>query len=1326
MVDVGTSEAERALMRQALLERRLRRSAVGVAQPVPRLIPQQHAAGPTPLSAAQLPLWYLHQSAPNSDAYNELVTVCKTGPFDVAAFRWAFEQLVARHESWRSTFEVIDGEPRQIVGEKPSFDLTFLDLSDLPIDEARATGARLAADDAKRPYDLAGGPLLRPRLVRLSPEEHRLYLGLHHIIFDSVTIYGIVLPELITLYRARVEGTEPSLPEPTQYSEYARWEQDWVRGPQVAARIDRWRDRLAGVTPLDLPFDHPRPTRQRFVGSRVPLAVDAAAVAQLRAVATAQGASLFQVVAAGYAYWLSRYTGRDDVVFATVKDLRDRPELESLVGYCLTPVVLRASVSIKATFAELVAQMRREALSALSDAVPFECIVRALDAPRDPRVNPVFQASLVLEPSITTPDPAWSIDPPVGPEVAKFDIHVEVHERSDGSISGHLIHNVDLLDSGTAQLMADHLGELLTRVAAHPDAPLAELAGPSDNDRRRQLDEFNPPALAVPERGIAELVLEQAERTPGATAIRVGGDQLTYRELVQRASQIASRLGAAGAGRGTVVATSLERSIELVPALLGVLVCGSTYLPIEPRHPVQRSRLMMDAAGAELLLTDSACAPTLPDLGVDVVTLDGPSTGHERCEPVRTAPTDLAYMIYTSGSTGTPKGVQVEHGSVVNLMTTLPAELGLSAADTVLSVVSYTFDVSVGDIFPTLAVGATLVLATSEEVHRPRLLAHLIDKSGATYMSATPTTWSALLSDGWTGNPALTAASVGEPLTEVLATSLLGCCRAVWNGWGPTEATVYAGGGFVRSGEPITVGRPLPGTRIYVTDAAGGLLPTGVPGEIVIGGPGVARGYANRPEQTAERFADDPFSNGGRIYRSGDRGRLLPDGRLQHLGRFDNQVKIRGFRVELGEIEAVLDGHPAVSAVAVDARKDRDGQLQLVAYVVGERDEVTDLELRSWVRHRLPDYMVPAVIVDVPALPSLDSGKLDRAALPDPPADRERALAGEIDARTVTQRRLAMLWTELLGTEVTNVLQDFFDLGGHSLLAARLVGQVETQFGTPVSIADFLDRGTTVAGLAELVDAGKIDPLSTAAERRVFFVFPDLASSMSMRHLTTVWSSEMSAHPLPASLQVTRTSTVEEIADPLVGAIRDVQPHGPYSIVGYSFCGLLAYELARRLEESGEQVEWLGLVDTVPPDMARELTRKRLSPAGVVARLRRIPKSGLPTALIKRKLWAARERMIEKGLVVRPPDEAYDFNAGWEIMQRYTRRGISAPMSLFVTADTVDETGMETLGWDRVHEGPLQTRRLPGGHGSILAPEHARALADMIADTIPRPQDAEQ
>jgi amino acid adenylation domain-containing protein len=1254
--------------------------------------------------------------------YNELVTIGKAGALDVEALRRALTEVVSRHEAWRTTFDRIDGVPHQFVQEPMEVDLPLEDLSHLSTEEANRRATTIAAADTLRPYDLARGPLIRPRLIRISEEDHRLYLGLHHLIFDGTTLNRVAFPEFVALYRSYAMGVSPSLPDPqAQYADYTTWELDWVRRPDTAARIARCRSRLAGSAPTQLPFDHPRPSRQTFAGGTIPLTIDHATVEALRHAARGAAGTLFHALAAAYAWWLHLYTESTEVVFGTPHDLRHRSDLLAVAGYGVTPVVVCCDVSGEESFAALVGRIGRVVTEALSDAVPFETLVAELGVPRDPRQNPLFQTALVLEPPLTSPADDWSLhlmESEVHDAVgsAKFDISIELDERPEGHIAGRLFFNTDLFDRETAREMALRWRRLLDVVAATPGIPMAEHDLVTPDERRRQLSWNSEAPPSISSHCVHEVIGAQTERTPDAIAVQVGDATLTYRQLDDRAAAIASRLVAAGAGPGTVVAVLLDRTPDLVAALLGILKSGAAYLPLDPRQPAARNNYCINDAGASIILIDRQL-PTDMAVGQTSVMDLGESWPPAACH-VPVSPSDLAYVMYTSGSTGRPKGVLIEHRNVVNLMHTMFREFEVTASDTVVSVAAVTFDMSVGDVFCTLACGARLVLATAQQAMNPAALARLIADVRATYMMATPTTWSALVAAGWHGDPNLIAVPAGETLTDTLAGALLERCGSVWNAWGPTETTVVAAAARLTSGDTVTVGRPLPGVRVYVVDPRGRLQPVGVPGEIAIGGAGVARGYLNRPEEQARRFGDDPFHVGGRTYRTGDRGRSLPDGRIQHLGRCDDQVKIRGVRIEPGEIESVLCEHPKVGACAVAAREAPSGQLQLIAYIVGDPSHA---EARDWLRQRLPEYMVPSAFVQLSSLPMTASGKLDKAALPAPSPQS----TGRQDAQppsSDTERRVAKLWADLLAIPVTDVNTDFFDMGGHSLLAAQLITQVQRIFGVALSLPAFLDNGKTVARLAKLLGAespsetGEITPVPP-----LHFIFSDPASAMSLRHFTAQWGTAQPVHTLIPEQPGGRfdpSVSLQQHASQVLSMICDRQPKGPLAVAGYSFGGLVAYEVARQAVYAGRHVDWLGSLDALAPSMAEpRLARLTdLALRGRLARLRRLP---------AREQWAKYVEVARRVLrggpgVLRPPPALNDFDhrGALEIECRYRQLGHQVPMHLFVTEGSAAEVAARLLGWDEFHKGTLVAEHLPGDHHTLLKPPNVEQLARLMLESL--------
>ncbi|OBI05579.1 hypothetical protein A5679_13430 [Mycobacterium scrofulaceum] len=1246
---------------------------------------------------------------------HEVVTIRKTGPLDVEALRRALTEVVARHEAWRTTFTTVYGSPHQFVREPAEVELPLTDLSELSREDALRRATEIVAADTQRRYDLANGPLVRPRLVRIAEDDHRLYLDLHPLICDGSTLRRVIFPELAALYRSHVIGTRSPLPEPqAQYAEYTTWELDWVHKPEMAERIDRWRRRLAGSAPTQLPLDHPRPKCPSFAGGTIPLTIEPATVASLRQAALAAGGTLLDALVAAFAWWLHLYVDSTDVVFGSQVDLRRPDELPEVAGCCVTAVALRCDVSSEESFTAMVGRIRSVVSEAASDAVPLDTLLDGLGLSRDPRTNPLFQTALLLQPGLTAVADDWSLHEEAGIRdavgSAKFDLSIKLDERPEGHVVGGLVFSTDLFNRETAREMALHWLRLLNAVAAAPEILMAEHDLVSSEDRRRLLDWYRTtPDDAASSDCAHELISQQARRTPDAVAVQVGSAALTYRQLDDRAAAIASRLVQARARPGTVVAVLLDRTPDLIAAILGILKCGAAFLPLDPRQPDARKIFCINDVGANFVLTDQQLPTGEEPVTATVIDISDlvPHAIPRAFLQNTASSTDLAYVICTSGSTGRPKPVLIEHRSLTNLMRTWSREVGVDASDTVLSVAAISFDLALGDVFCALACGARLVLATTAQATDPAALSALITDSGATYMCATPTTWGALVATGWAGGRDLTVVTGGEALNHGLAQTLLQRCKSVWNAYGPTEATVWTSVERLVAGDTITVGRPLPNARIYITDARGRLQPIGVPGEVVIGGVAVGRGYLNRPDEHARRFGDDPFGVGGRVYRTGDRGRFLPDGRLQHLGRYDDQVKIHGYRVEPGEVESTLCEHPDVGCCAVVAREAGNGIQRLVAYIVGDEDRPDDAAAREWLRSRLPEYMVPSAFVHLRALPTTPSGKLDKAALPAP---HVTARTDGQAPRDQTEKRLAELWSELLGLQVADVHSDFFDLGGHSMLAARLLSEVDRAFGVTLSPATFVDAGRTVAKLAELLNAESPDTVDkVACSPPLHFIFADVASAMSLRHFTTLWGAAQPVHALIPDQPDGRfdlSVTIEDHAAQLLSRIRERQPHGPLALVGYSIGGVVAYEIARQAVDAGEQVEWLGVLDMAAPSMT-ELQHAQMTLRWRLRRVRRLP---LRERWVKYAEVALRA-LRRDGLL---QQNDFDYRGATEVVCRYARPGHAVPTHLFVGEVSAADAGDDLLGWNEYHAGPLTLDRLHGDHVTVLELPEVEQLAQTM------------
>jgi amino acid adenylation domain-containing protein len=1308
--------------KSALLAERLRGH---VRVDLPSLPPVRCRADESrpPLSVDQEPLWYFSRLVPTSPVYNEAVTIRKEGPFDADAFRRAFNEFVRRHEAWRTTFTLVAGEPAQVVNPTSVFELPLLDLSLLSADEAEYRASRQAAEVAKRPYDLEHGPLLRPNLVRFADDHHRLYLAMHHLIFDGVTLYRILLPELVALYDAFAAGKPSPLQEPVvQYGDYAEWEQDWVSGPAVRRRMEYWRSHLAGAPSLEFPLDHPRPAVQRFCGQVEEITVGAEVASGLRSLAKQAGVTLFQVLATAYGVVLSRYSGQQDVVFGTVADLRQRPELNSLVGYSLTPVVIRLNIGGDPTIAELLSRTRSEMIDALDNLVPFATLVREIQPHRARGSNPVFQAMIELQPPMTSPDPSWSVhlmQGEIGDAIghAKVDLDLELDERPDGRICGLLIFDTDIVKADTARRMAGHFITVLHDIATDATKRVSAIPLLTEQERHTALIEWNATEADYPsETCVHGLVAARAKLDPHGVAVVFEGESLTYRELDRRANALAHRLSTVGARSGTVVGLHAERSLEMIVGLLAILKTGAAILPLDPSYPASRLTFMMEDSGAKILLADNQVAASPPIGSVDVVSIEPGSTPELREDSPSGAKSerDAMYIVYTSGSTGKPKAVSIRHRSVVNLLTFATRRFSVGPGDTVGAVATFAFDMSVLDFWLPLVTGARLCVIPRDVAIDARRLNRLVTEAGITFMQATPSTWQMLVDAGWTGSGDLSVVSAGEALTPLLAKSLRGRCAALWNAYGPTETTVWATLGEVEDEGPITVGRPITNARVYILDDRGEPVPIGVPGEIAIGGVGVCDGYLNRPDETGCRFVPDKFVSGGRLYRTGDLARFLSDGRIEHLGRLDQQIKHHGYRIEPAEIEATLRTHPNVAAAVVVKREDIPDRTRLVAYIVPTGPMATDSELRQLLRATLPEYMVPTAFVVLDRIPHSVNGKLDRRSLPAPSIGGCHERSGSAPPSAL-EAQLLRIWTATLGVEELGVEDDFFELGGDSLMAWRLVAAVGQSLGIDLPLVVLFEKEPTVRGMAAGirahqgtsavgVHAGVCVPPNAPA-LTLFYIAPHEWALKVGRLIATLLGEDCKIEGLVAwrlGVRVDRSKTVESTAEEMLTELRSRQPRGPYFIAGYSMGGLVAYEVAGKLRAAGEDIGWLGLLDCGEPSvLRRRQERARAQSAQDLGhRLRRIAIS-------------CRHRLHRRFIRLGP----YQFDmAGLMAMRlRHTVVGHDAPLNVFISDRTAAVWGCSG-GWDRLHKGVLRVHSVPGDHTSIVEAPQLAIVAQVLSE----------
>jgi amino acid adenylation domain-containing protein len=1089
--------------------------------------PQRNAA---PLSYSQQRLWFLDQWEPMSPLYTMFRVVRMTGSLNIESLHKSLDVIVARHEVLRTTFAAVDGNPMQQTREDVAVPLPLIDLAAKPESERQAEMQRCIDEEAERPFDLASDLMLRVSLLRLREDEHVLLLTMHHIASDGWSM-GIFFRELSLLYEAFCAGKPSPLPElPIQYADFALWQKNWLQGDVLKSQLGYWKKQLASAPArLELSAGRRRPAVQTFRGASYSFTLPSTLTQGIQSLSRGERGTLFITLLAAFATLLHRHMGGHDIVVGSPIAGRNRYEIEELIGFFVNTLVLRTDLSGNPTFRELLGRVRDVALDAYAHQdLPFEKLVEELQPERNLSHHPLFQVMFVLQ---NTRTPFLSLrgltvsELKVERGTAKFDLSLSMVEKA-GELTGAFEYNTDLFDEATIARMLGHFRTLLEGIVTDPDQRLSDLSLLTEPERHKVLVEWNANEQNYPQFTCVHEVFEsQAERTPEAVAVVSASHQLTYRELNQRANQLARYLVKLGVGPEVRVALCVERSMEAVIGILAILKAGGAYLPLDPEYPKKRLAFMLEDSGAQVLLTQSKLLsqPNMTDdrrpqtdddarsftpqrssvIGFrsSVICLDKDWTaiGAENDTNIgRDVTSDnLAYVIYTSGSTGNPKGVLIDHRSIARHCHDARKEYALGPEDRVLQSSSLSFDVSLEQIFPILLVGGGLVLGKIGPWDPTDLQREIVD-SELTVINVPAAFWGEL-ARRWSradlsASKQLRLIVVGGDLMPtkdlgIWQQSAMNSARLL-NAYGPTEATITATtfeihphAYNVAPPERIPIGRPFGGRRIYLLDARMQPVPVGVPGEAHIGGAALARGYLNRPDLTAEKFIPNPFSTepGARLYKTGDRARYLPDGNIEFLGRMDHQVKIRGFRIELGEIETALADHPGVRQSAAIVREDEPGNKRLVAYVVAKPEfALATTDLRGFLKDKLPEYMIPSAFVMLDALPLTPNGKVDRKVLPAPDQSRPEQENPFVPPSTVAEKTIAEIWAHVLKVDRVGIHDNFFESGGHSLLATQVMSRVCAAFQVELPLRSLFET-PTVAGLAAQVAQTKAPPEETAS-----------------------------------------------------------------------------------------------------------------------------------------------------------------------------------------------------------------------------------------------------
>ena len=1310
------------------------------------ILPQKRN-GQAPLSLAQQRLWFLAQMDGQSSAYNIPLALQLTGVVNLTALEQAIAQIVSRHEALRTNFELVEDTAVQIIHRVRHIPLPVIDLQSISEPERLIEYQRIATEEVDRCFDLSQDPLIRTTVVKLAPQSHVLLVTMHHIISDGWSL-EIFTQELSTLYTALVKGQPSPLAELSiQYADFAAWQQQWLQTEAFSQQLEYWQQQLAALPALlELPTDRPRPAVQTFQGGVERFTLSAELTRQLQHLTQQAGATLFMTLVAGLSVLMSRYSNTKDLAIGSPIANRNRSQIEPLIGFFVNTLVLRTDLEGDPSFSELLQRVKQMTLDAYAHQdLQFDKLVEILQPERSLSHNPLFQVMFVLQ-NATSPTqqmPHLTLSTlPVDQLTAQFDLTLSMEETAEG-LTGFWQYNRDLFDPETIRRMSGHLKLLLEGIVTHPQKSVTALPLLPEAELRQLLVEWNDTQQDYSSgHCIHQLIEAQAALTPDAVAVVFEDQQLTYRQLNQQANQLARYLTELGVKSEVLVGIGVERSPEMVIALLAILKAGGAYVPIDPKYPLERIEYILEDSQISVLLTRSGVIDSKLT-GCQVVDLD---SQQQAIAQYSTSNLDLAYsldtlayVIYTSGSTGKPKGVLVTHRGISNLAYAQSKTFGIKADSCVLQFASFSFDASISEIVMTFVAGAKLCLATSESLLPGSDLLKLLRQQQVTHVTLPPSALAVLPHEPLPKLEAIVVAGESCP-PELAAKWSQG--RNFFNAYGPTETTVCATIWQYNHEESFPIGRPIANTQIYILDELLQPVPTGVVGEIYIGSIGIARGYLNRPELTEQRFIVNPFNNSEKIYKTGDLGRYLADGNIEYLGRIDHQVKIRGFRIELGEIEHILNTHVDVAQGTVIAREDQPGNKRIVAYVVPKDNSQLEVtELRQFLQDKLPKYMIPSAFVLLESLPVTSNGKIDRRALPIPRVENN---SNSISPRTNTEKNIAQIWQEVLGVQSISVEDNFFHLGGHSLLAVKLSSKLEQTFDVNLPLA-MLFQMPTIEQQASFLEQkanskswSSLAPIQPKGSKTPLFLFQGVGIYYPLSlHL----GQEQPVYGL--SIEMIDDSKrwfnqIEELVALYIKEIKTVQPQGPYYLGGISFGGMIALEAAQQLQAQGEKIALLALFDTwgsnayvLHPSHKRLLTHlRKFSRSGferVFSKFNRLKGKSHTSNEVQQQSFSQADKSNSNLSANRhnQKDKKHSSKVTQTYLQarkNYVPQVYSGKITLF--RSTQIDKRLEfgdfdpQLGWGDLAAGGLDIIDIPGDHLGILKEPNVAILANELKNCI--------
>lgn len=1346
-----------------------------------------------PLSFVQQRLWFLDQLTPGSSVYNISGAVEIQGLLNVAALEKSLNEIIQRHEIWRTSFKAVDGEPLQVIAPSFSFTLKEVDLRLIAKKEQLDTVKLLVDNEAEQPFDLSKAPLLRATLLQLDEVNYVLILTIHHIVFDAWSM-GVLIEELAALYEANSFGIPHLLPElPIQYADFACWQRQWLQGEVLSTQLAYWKQKLSGKLPLlQLPTDRlrrsfascrqtsPQPT---FQGAKRSLTLSKTLSQAVKNLSQQSGATLFMTLLAAFKTLLYRYTGQADLLVGTATAGRNIPEVEQLIGCFVNTLVLRTDLSGNPTFLQLLEQVREVSLAAFNHQdLPFEKLVEELQPERDLSYSPLFQVGFAFynAPRTELKLPGLTLSSQaIDSGTAKLDLTLSFKESEQG-LTGCLEYKTELFDAATITRMLAHFQTLLAGIVANPKQRLEELPLLTTTERQQLLWEWNHTQIDYPgDVCIHQLFESQVERSPDAIALIFNDSTLTYQQLNAQANQLAHYLRSLGIKPEMPVGVCMERSPLTIVSILGILKAGGVYLPLDPKYPKERLAFTIEDARLSVLLTQQSL-DIEAGKSTTVVFLERESeiiAQHSitNLNQVVT-PDNLAYIIYTSGSTGKPKGVLLAHRGLCNLATAQIQAFDIRPDSRILQFASLSFDASISEIFMALVAGATLCLATTDALLPGANLLRLLRDRAITTVTLPPSVLAVLPVEEL---PALQTIIVAGEACSADIVARWGRDRRFFNAYGPTEATVCATIAECTDAQnQPSIGRPIANTRVYILDRHLQPVPIGVAGELYIGGIGLAQAYLNRPDLTQEKFIPNPFIDfklpiwdfglsdqddnlqssktdnlkSNRLYQTGDLARYLPDGNIEFLGRIDHQVKIRGFRIELGEVETVLRQHPDVLTCVVAADEDRFGK-RLVAYIIPENGmTINQRQLKDYLKEHLPDYMLPAALTILNTLPLTSNGKVDRQALPAPDTDRSLKLATFAMPRDSLELELVQIWEEVMNIRPIGVTDNFFDIGGHSLLAVRLMALIQQQFERELPLS-ILFQGGTVEHLATILRSetptrpwSPLVGIQTAGSKPpLFCAHPIGGNVLGYVALGRYLSPDQPLYALQApgvDGQRQPYTNIPDLAAYYIDALQAFQPTGPYLLGGHSFGGLVAFEMAQQLQQLGQEIGLLVIMDTPAPihrgviepiDDARWMVKRSQVLERFFEKKLAVDYTELQQLEPEAQFNYFLEKLRRADLI--PPDAGHDMirhilevqKASHQALVNYLPQIYPGKITLLRASEMVAEDSrgvfsgsfcQPALGWGELTTEPINIYEVLGDHVTMLVEPHVRVLADRLKSCI--------